>query len=260
MSVPPPELFEYIGRLKGYRGDFTGAISTFTAGIGHHPADPRLYRHRGHRHLNLRQLTEARQDFRRSLERMDGFADSRELGQERVLEQLEQLVLGGPAVTADGGYSASLPFKVHYHLALTEHFLGDDTEAVRQFEAALQDADTTDLHVAVANWLVVLYGYTGQQERAAELLQGISFTGQAGVNRFYQELLRLYRGELSAEDLLERASSEPRELATSGYGLASWLLFQGRQQQAVELLQRVIREGDAAAFGTIAAEIRLQNL
>jgi tetratricopeptide (TPR) repeat protein len=269
MTPPSAQAFELIGILKGYEGDFPAAIETFTQGIAAHPADARLYRHRGHRYMNTRQLEAARADFLQALELLPRFEHHYEYGRNYVLWQLGELVLKQNAdevfpdhatVKAAGKYHASLPFKIHYHLGLTQHLLGDNTSAIASFEQALEHSENVDLLVATSNWLVVLYGYEGLGDKTAALLAQIDFEQEAGVNAYYQELLKLYTGEYSAEQLMETARGDKRGLATNGYGLASWLLNQGRREEAVEVLQEVVEQGDAGAFGTVAAEVRLAQL
>lgn len=268
MTPISAQAFELIGILKGYAGDFDGAIDTFSRGLTAHPADARLYRHRGHRFMNQRQLEAARADFERALELLPPFAEHYEYGRDCVLWQLDGLILNQAAsdvfpdhetVRAAGGYHASLPFKIHYHLGLTRHLLGDNAGSIKSFEQALEHSDNVDLQVATSNWLVVLYGYEGLTEKTAALLEQIDFEQPAGVNADYQELLKLYKGEYTAEQLMAR-SEDKRSLATNGYGLASWLLNQGRREEAVQLLQEVVTQGESAAFGTIAAEVRLNAL
>lgn len=269
MTTPSAQAFELIGILKGYEGDFSGAIDTFTQGIAVHPSDARLYRHRGHRYMNTRQLEAARADFKQALELLPGFENHYEYGRNYVLWQLGELVLNQSAtdvfpdhetVRAAGKYHASLPFKIHYHLGLTQHLLGDNTSAIASFEQALEHSENVDLLVATSNWLVVLYSYEGLHDRTATLLEQIDFEQEAGVNAYYQELLKLYKGEYGAEQLMETARGDKRGLATNGYGLASWLLNQGRRDEAVKLLQEVVEQGDPGAFGTVAAEVRLAEL
>src|SRR5262245_10356004 len=46
----------WVGRRTAYLGRFRDAIAIFTDGIAKHPEDARLYRHRGHRYLTVREL------------------------------------------------------------------------------------------------------------------------------------------------------------------------------------------------------------
>src|SRR5690348_16204327 len=44
----------WVGRRTAYLGRYRDAIAVFTAALAKHPSDPRLYRHRGHRYITVR--------------------------------------------------------------------------------------------------------------------------------------------------------------------------------------------------------------
>src|SRR5690606_9287243 len=45
-----------LGRRQAYLWHYRDALATFTKGVERFPEDPRVYRHRGHRHITLRQF------------------------------------------------------------------------------------------------------------------------------------------------------------------------------------------------------------
>lgn len=266
---PQAKFYELIGAMKAYRGDYAGAIETFTAGIAAFPRDARLYRHRAHRYMNVRRLEEAQADFLKALEFLPEFTDAYESTQTQIVAQLEAILLNGaepdaqPEVASlkrEGQYYASLPFKIYYHLGLTQHILGLDEESAASLEEALKHSETVDLKVATLNWLVVVYGVLGNEKRIQELLADLRFDQAAEINAAYQELLKVYKGVMGVEELLEASKADARVLATSGYGLASLLLVRGEIAPAIELLERVVAEGDTYAFGTVAAEQKLKGI
>lgn len=268
-AKPEAKLYEIIGVLKGDLGDIDGAIETFSAGIEAHPGDARLYRHRAHRYMNVRRLQEARADFERALELLPNFQGYYESAKRGVVPQLEAILLQGaapdsqpdvPGLKASGQYYASLAFKIHYHLGLTQHLLGDNEASALSFERALEHSDTVDLRSATLNWLVVVYGLLGNQARIDALLGDLQFDQQAGVNAAYQDMLKVYKGLTSIDELVDASVSDSRVLATSGYGLAVLLQTRGELPEARTLLERVVAEGDKYAFGTVAAEVRLRAM
>lgn len=268
-EAPAAKFYELIGILKAKNGDYEGALSTFSAGIATHPTDARLYRHRAHTYMNLRRVREAHDDFNKALEFLPQFKDAYEGTRVHAIQQLEAILLNGvepdsqpdvAALRAAGQYHASLAFKIYYHLGVTQHMLGSNEEAAHSFERALEHSETLDLQVATLNWLVVVYGILGNETRLQELLAGVQFDSVAGVNGAYQDMLKVYKGLMSAEDLLDASRSDSRVLATSGYGLALLLLSRGDKSGAEALLERVASEGEPHAFGTVAAEIRLREL
>lgn len=262
------KLYELIGVLKADQGDYEGSIETFTAGIEAYPRDARLYRHRGHRFMNVRRLREAKADFLSALEFLPDFPYAYETAKVQVVPQLEQILLHGAAPDSQpdvgalkqrGAYFASLAFKIHYHLGLTQHILGEDEAAAASFELALTHSETVDLQSATLNWLVVVHSVLGNDTRVEQLLRELNFEQAAGVNGAYQEMLKVYKGLMSIDDLLTASQTDSRILATSGYGVALLLETRGEVAEARSLLERVVAEGDRHAFGTVAAEMRLRE-
>jgi hypothetical protein len=49
----------WYGRRVAYTGDFRRAILIFSEGIRKHPMDARMYRHRGHRYITIREFDRA---------------------------------------------------------------------------------------------------------------------------------------------------------------------------------------------------------
>ena len=49
----------WLGRRIAYLGRYRDAITVFTQGIQRHRGDPRMYRHRGHRYITVRELDRA---------------------------------------------------------------------------------------------------------------------------------------------------------------------------------------------------------
>ncbi len=56
----------WLGRRTAYLGRFRDAIAIFSQGIERHPGDARMYRHRGHRYITVRELDRAIGDLTRA--------------------------------------------------------------------------------------------------------------------------------------------------------------------------------------------------
>lgn len=262
------DALEVVGIIRGFMGDIQGAIKTFSRGIELFPTDARFYRHRGHRYINVRRLEDARRDFSEALKHLDQWADHIEYGRRYVLDHMEALLLrpGEPfrypsvsQVAAAGGYYSPLPFKVYYHLALTNYLLGRFQEAKEQFERALDYAVTAELRAATVNWLVIVYHRVGEEDKASGLIDGLQLDSVPKVNAAYYDLLQVYTGKRDADELIQ-ASSDPRIFATHGYGLGCWFLFAGQKDKAAQVFRAVVQSGDPMSFGRIAAEIELERL
>ena len=65
----------WVGRRTAYLGKYREAIDIYTQGIARHPADARMYRHRGHRYLTVREIDRAIADFEKAAELIDGRPD-----------------------------------------------------------------------------------------------------------------------------------------------------------------------------------------
>jgi len=65
----------WVGRRTAYLGRYREAIEIYSQGIERHPADARMYRHRGHRYLTVREIDRAISDFEKAVELIDGRPD-----------------------------------------------------------------------------------------------------------------------------------------------------------------------------------------
>src|SRR5215207_3379242 len=62
----------WVGRRTAYLGRYREAIEIFSQGIAKHPDDARLYRHRGHRYITVRDLGPAILDFEKAARLIEG--------------------------------------------------------------------------------------------------------------------------------------------------------------------------------------------
>ena len=70
-------------------------------------------------------------------------------------------------------------------------------------------------------------------------------------------MLLMYKGLLTPDELLDLDSVSDLDLATLGYGLGNWYLYNGQPDRAVEVFRRLIAGPYWPAFGYIAAEAEL---
>jgi hypothetical protein len=76
-------------------------------------------------------------------------------------------------------------------------------------------------------------------------------------NDAYHQRLLMYKGELAPDALLATDSEDPVQIATYGYGVANWYLYNGETEKAHALFRRILEGPNWAAFGAIAAEAEL---
>jgi tetratricopeptide (TPR) repeat protein len=265
--------YVYLGRLKAYLNKFQESLDAFSEGIERNPDSPHLYRHRAHRWITLRDFDSAIADFERAIDLVHGQPDEIEFYQPEVEQDIRALLLGRPQdvrphpVAIEPGvlaelkdtYKSTLHSSIWYHYALAFYLKGDFDRAATEFSIALDKSVDDDMVAASADWLYMSLRRGSQHDKAAELLASIDSDMHIVEPSYYRRLL-LYKGELSPEELLDPAGVEAQGLATQGYGVANWYLYNGRRDEAVSTLQRIIDMGRHAAFGHIAAEIDLARL
>jgi hypothetical protein len=113
-----------------------------------------------------------------------------------------------------------------------------------------------DMLTATTYWYYLTQLRLGRAAAAKELLVPITDDMEIIENGSYYRLLRLYKGELSADTL---AGAAGLDAVTTKYGLARWHAVQGRVDQGLALLRDIVDGSPAQwpAFAYIAAEADL---
>ena len=239
------EAIIWLGRRAAYAGRIREAVDVYTRGIAKFPADARLYRHRGHRYVTLRELDKAVAD----------------------LTKASQLVAGKPDEPEPSGAdpkvssSESLHYAIWYHLGLAHYLKGDFDSAARAFRQCLAVAirQNDDQIAGASDWLYMALRRLGRTDEAAKVLDGIGAAMKIGESRQYFDRLQMYKGALSPEDLL-RAGGDPVSSATYAYAVANWYLYNGRSDEARALFERIVEGRNWMPFGLIAAEAELARM
>lgn len=238
----------WVGRRTAYLGRYRDAIAVFTAAIGKHPADPRLYRHRGHRYISVREFDKAVAD----------------------LSKAASLVANRPdEVEPDGQPNAkniptsTLKTNIYYHLGLAHYLKGDFGAAADAYRLCMEHSKNPDMQVATAHWQYMTLRRLGREAEAAAVLEPIAAGMEIIENGSYHRLLMMYKGAAPAEALLAASKKEALDAVTIGYGVANWHLYNGRRADAERILQAIVEENARtqwAGFGYIAAEADLARL
>ena len=274
MTVAPPRLDRYIiaARLKGYLNKHEDAVALLTEALEADPGNVRLLRFRGHRRISVRDFDGAIADLREAAARLSEVPDEYELYQKDVEPDAIRLVVGDPverdhhpAVAAIEGtpeaeqYMTTLHTAVWYHLAVALYVSGRLTEAVEAFAEAFATARHYEGKVASLDWSYMALRRLGRDEEAEAILP--RFT--ALVDEYdaqgigYHDRLQLYTGQITPEELSLRISDNPLLLATVGYGLGNWYLYNGRPEEARAAFDGVLATGARHAFAYIAVEAEL---
>ncbi|HEX9794363.1 MAG TPA: hypothetical protein VGC54_10310 [Planctomycetota bacterium] len=232
----------WYGRQLAYRGEYAAAIRVFTGGLALHPGSYRLLRHRGHRFLTLRRFADAERDLARAAWLAASHPDA-------VEADGRPNAAGIPRSTTHGN--------IGYHLALSRYLQGRFADAAADMEWALGFAANDDSLCAASYWRYLALRRAGDDAAAVRTLKPIRSGMELLENFAYHRLLLLFRGEADAEELLAAAEADGVEFATTAYGVARWWAVQGRSAESRALLERIVAETPAAAFGHLAAEIDL---
>jgi dipeptidyl aminopeptidase/acylaminoacyl peptidase/tetratricopeptide (TPR) repeat protein len=232
-----------LGRRLASLGRYRQAIDVYTRAIAKHPKDARLYRHRGHRSITVRELDRAVADLSRAAELVAGRPDEPE-----------------PDSDPKRPPSSTLQFSVFYHLGLAHYLKGDFTAAEKAYRRCLEKArGSDDRLVSATDWLYMTLRRQGRAEEAARLLEPIHAGLNVADDRSYLNRLLMYKGVHAPEDLL-RAGGDPLTRETYSYAIANWYLYNGRTEEAREALKRVVEGPQWPAFGHVAAEADLARL
>lgn len=243
------EALIWLGRRQAYLGRYRDAIATYTRAIRLHPGDARLYRHRGHRLITVRQLDSAIEDLEHAARLVSGSEDEVEPD-------------GQP--NAAGVPLSTLHTNIWYHLGLARYLQHDFEGAAHAFRWGLEQSPNDDMRVAMADWLWLSLQRLGRTEAAAAVLQQIRPDMEILENEAYHRRLLMYRGDLVRDTLippaLDSAGASDLARATYGYGLAALHLIRGDRIRARTELERVLETGHWPAFGYIAAEAELRAM
>jgi tetratricopeptide (TPR) repeat protein len=240
----------WLGRRYAYLGEFRAAIAVFSGGIADHPTDARMYRHRGHRYITVR-------DFHAAL------AD---------LERARQLVRGKPdEVEPDGLPNKSgvpletLNSNIYYHLGLAQYLLGDFARALITFKDGRTWCKNADNICSMTHWMYMAARRT--KNPSADVLKDILAPISADMPvveyHAYHELCMAYAGLLDIDQLYEdtkAAGTDSVDFATIGYGVGNWHLANGDKERALAIFHEVEAGPQWHAFGHVAAEVELARV
>jgi len=235
---PSAENIIWLGRRTAYLGKFQEAIDVFTGGMRLYPTDPRLYRHRGHRYITIRNLLRAQEDLERAAELTKGQPDEVEPD-------------GQP--NARGIPTSTLHSNIWYHLALARYLKADYAGAADDWRRARDAVKNADNLVAASHWLYLSLRRAGRDAETKSVLDPIRADLDVIENTSYQSLLLMYKGERSAADVLA-AAAEGASGSAVRYGVSAWHLANGQRAEATKIWDRILAGPDWPSFGFLAAE------
>ena len=236
-----PEEVENIiwyGRRTAYLGQYRQAIDIFSQGIEKHPNEPRLYRHRGHRFISIREYDKAISDLEKAAELIEGTADE---------------------VEPDGMPNAlnipvsSLHGNIWYHLGLAYYLTHQYENAYTAYLRCRESGDLYDNIVSSTHWLYMIQQRLGNPAKADSLLAPIHADSTVIENQSYADLCMLYKRWIPVDSLLKEGPANPSNDAIR-YGVANWFLYNGDTARARQLMEELVNEKAFSSFGYLAAE------
>lgn len=237
----------WLGRRLAYLGRFREALETFTRGVEQHPDDARMWRHRGHRWITLREFKRAVGDLERARKLIEGHPD-----------EVEPDGLPNKA----GVPLETLNSNIYYHLGLAHYLRGDFDEALDAYRECRRWSKNPDNLCSATHWLVMCALGAKKPELLPELLEPIRPELDVREYRSYFDLCLAYAGELDIEDVYAKAKAlgvDSVDFATVGYGAGNWHLCHGNRERALEIFREVTAGAMWPAFGHIASEVELSR-
>ena len=239
-----PDAIIWLGRRLAYLGRYRDAIATFSEGIQKHPKDARMYRHRGHRYITVRELDRATADLTRAAELVSGRPDEIEPD-------------GAP--NARNIPTSTLNTNVYYHLGLAHYLRGQFEPALKAYRECERFSKNPDMLVATTHWLYMTLRRLDRVGEARQVLEPISAKMDIIENTSYHRLLMLYKGEEKPDALMASLTDGSLDAVTIGYGVGNYHFYNDRKDQAMTVFRSIVEKQATQwpAFGYIAAEAEL---
>ncbi len=243
---PSEDNWIWLGRRTAYLGRFREAVAVYSEGLKKFPDSYRLYRHRGHRYISLRQFGRAIADFEKAAELAAG-------------KPLEIEPDGAP--NSSGTPVSNTQFNIYYHLGLACYLTRDFAKAEAAYRECLRWSNNDDSVVATSDWLTMTLRRTGKTDEARALLNRFHPKMKMIENGAYLERLMMFKGEVSVEDFgRDRPGESAPEKAIRSYGLGLIRLWNGDKAGARKIFEEMLQDESWASFAAIAAEAELADL
>lgn len=238
-----PDQIIWYGRRTAYAGDYRGAIEIFTEGIEKFPGDARMYRHRGHRYITVREFDRALEDLEKAAELIEGTENETE--PDGLPNALNIPV-------------SSLHGNIWYHLGLAYYLEQDWDNAYRAYTKGFDAGRNDDNRVSTTHWLYMISCRKGDEDAALATLESVNADMNVIENMSYHSLDLFYKGEITLDELLGGDDGSPAGAAIL-YGAANWHYCDGQTAKADEMLRGILESPAWASFGYIAAEVDLAS-
>ena len=211
-----------LGLAQSGAQQYREAIQTFTRGLEISPNNALLYRWRGHRYLSVREFDRAMSDLTRG-------------------SQLDSTIYGN-----------------WYHLGIVRFARGNFAGAADAFRHAQPKAPNAGELAGSTDWLWMSLSRAGRAAEAKAMLD--LRLDSLPIANAYARRLKLYRGEITADEVFTPADTADVQVATLSYGVGNWYVVRGDTLRAREWFERATKTTGWPGFGFIISEIELQRL
>ncbi len=235
----------WYGRRLGYVGKMKEAIEIYTRALKLKPEEPRLYRHRGHRYISVRNFDAAIADLEKAATLTHGKEDRIEqdgLPNDRNI----------PLTTLRGN--------IWYHLGLAYYLKGDLDNALRCYTKRAGNHSYDDNVVSTAHWKYMIMRKLNMDQEAEKALIGIDEEMDIIENDSYHQLCLFYKEAIPQHQLMINSLSGSSSDAVV-YGWGNWHLYEKDDPEAAKIIfEELLKNGNPFSFGYIAAEMELKAL
>ena len=211
-----------LGLAQSAARQFREAIETFTKGLAVAPNNAMLYRWRGHRYLSVREFDKAYADLTKGL-----------------------------AIDPNN-------YGILYHLGIVNFVRGDFRRAAELFTRAQPRAPDPGELAGSTDWLWMSLMRAGRANEARAMLARRPDTVK--ITNAYTQRLKLYRSEITPEQVFTPADTADVQMATLAYGIGNWYLVRGDAATARSWFDRSVKSGGWPGFGFIMSEVELRRV
>lgn len=233
----------WFGRRTAYLGQYYDAIDIYSKGIEQFPEDARLYRHRGHRYISVRDFDKAILDLEKAAELIKG---------------TENEIEPDGLPNAQNIPVSSLHGNIWYHLGLAYYLKKDYPRSFVCFMNGRNSGSNDDNIVSTTHWLYMNAIRMENDSLAENVLKPIDEYTEIIENFNYYKLCKLYKGLLPIDSLQATLAGNPSGDALK-YGMATWFNYKGNSEKSMELIKEILDGNSWSSFGYIAAESDYPN-
>ncbi|ACT60299.1 tetratricopeptide repeat protein [Hirschia baltica] len=237
--------FMKLGKLLAANKQYQDAIAAYSEGLKIYPESFKLLRHRAHRYLTTRQVEAARADL--------------------VLANSLNNALDADAIEFKNGHeNGTYRHWIGYHLGIAELLLENYEASASAFRDSLATSSNDNEVLGVVDWLYTVYNLAGNVEAAEKVLENVPADTGADASYPYYDRVMLYKGLRTAAEVIDLeadASNWSAKDITLANGVANWMLFQGRPEEAAKVYDAILATPywDIWAYLTAEHQLTIMN-